>query len=68
MLRYLVKRLDDTVEVLILPNKNDGKYSFVNLTKGHICACKFDSVKDALKDMDEQIKLGKVISYSRVIN
>lgn len=44
-------------------NKLDGTYSFINLTKEHICPCKFESVDDALKDIDEKIKSGEVIRY-----
>lgn len=38
--------------VTILPHKDTGKYSYVNMTKGHICPCQFDSVEDALKDLE----------------
>lgn len=41
----------------------DGTYSFINLTKEHICPCKFESVDDALKDIDEKINSGEVIRY-----
>jgi hypothetical protein len=44
-------------------NKSDNTYSFVNLTKGHICSCRFDSVEDAVKDMDEKILNGEVTGY-----
>ena len=37
--------------------------SFINLTKEHICPCNFESVDDALKDIDEKIKSGEVIRY-----
>lgn len=66
MQRYLVERPLDTVEVVILPSKSDGKYSFVNLTEGHICRCKFDTVAEALEDMDRLILLGRVIKYRRI--
>ena len=46
-----------------MKNKLDGTYSFVNLTKEHICPCKFESVDDALKDIDEKINSGEVIKY-----
>jgi len=66
MKRYLVTRPKDTVEVAIMLHKNTGKYSFVNLTKGHICLCKFDSHAKALQDMEDQIRLGKVINYKEI--
>lgn len=58
-----VVRPKDTVEVLLLKHKISGEYSFVNLTKGHICPCKFKSVEEALKDLNNYIKKGKVLSY-----
>lgn len=61
--RLKVVRPKDTVEVLLLKHKISGEYSFVNLTKGHICPCKFKSVEEALKDLDNYIKKGKVLSY-----
>ena len=60
---YLVQRKNGNVIVSIMRNKSDNTYSFVNLTKGHICSCKFDSVEDAVKDMDEKILNGKVTGY-----
>lgn len=37
--------------VMILPYKDTNKYSYVNLTKGHICPCVFSSIEEALKDL-----------------
>lgn len=53
---YLVIREKDNVVVSIMMNKLDHTYSFVNLTKGHICTCKFDSIEDAIKDMKNYTK------------
>lgn len=66
MKKWLVKRNKDNVIVTIMKNKNDGTYSFINLTKEHICSCKFKSEEDALKDMDNRIKLGTVLSYELI--
>lgn len=49
--------------VTILKNKSDGTYSFVNLTKMHICPCKFESVSEAIADMDRQVKEGIITKY-----
>ena len=46
-----------------MKNKSDGTYSFINLTKEHICPCKFNSIGDALKDMDRLKDCGKIINY-----
>lgn len=66
ILKYLVTRPNDTVEVLIVKNKNDNTYSFVNITKGHICPCRFKSIRDAIADMDKLIQEGEVIRYEKV--
>ncbi len=66
ILKYLVTRPKDTVEVLLIKNKCDATYSFVNITKGHICPCRFNSVKDAIGDMDRLIKENKIIRYENV--
>lgn len=63
IIKYLVTRPNDTVEVLLMQNKNDHTYSYVNLTKGHICPCRFLSVEDAIKDMDNLIEKGEIIRY-----
>lgn len=60
---YLVQRKSGNVMVSIMRNKSDNTYSFVNLTKGHICSCRFDSVEDVVKDMDEKILNGEVTGY-----
>lgn len=60
---WLVKRQCDRVIVTIMKNKSDETYSFINLTKEHICPCKFNSIDDALKDMDRLKACGKIINY-----
>ena len=60
---WLVKRQHDKVIVTIMKNKSDETYSFINLTKEHICPCKFNSIDDALKDMDRLKDCGKIINY-----
>ena len=63
---YLVTRQKDNVLVSIMRNKLNGTYSFVNLTKGHICTCKFNTVEEAVKDMQNKKENGEVISYFKV--
>ena len=60
---YFVKRKSGNVMVSIMRNKSDNTYSFVNLTKNHICPCRFNSVEDAVKDMNKKILNGEIISY-----
>lgn len=49
---YCVVKPTGNVIVTAMPSKHDGKFHFVNLTKGHICECGFDSVEDAINDME----------------
>ena len=60
MKQYLVERPNGNVIVTILSNKSDHTYSYVNLTKGHICPCRFASEEEALHDMDQKIKSGEI--------
>ena len=63
MKQYLVERPNGNVIVTILSNKSDHTYSYVNLTKGHICPCRFASEEEALRDMDQKIKSGEILRY-----
>lgn len=63
---YLVQQKSGNVIVSIMKNKSDNTYSFVNLTKNHICPCRFDSVEDAVKDMDEKILNGEISGYYKL--
>lgn len=54
-------REKDEIDVLLLPHKSDGMYSYVNLTKGHICPCKFNSIETALADLN---RYSNIITYS----
>lgn len=38
-------------DITIMPHKDSGRYSFVNLTKGHICKCEFNTYVDAWNDL-----------------
>lgn len=60
---YLVERPNGNVVVTILRNKSDNTYSYVNLTKGHICPCRFVSEEEALYDMDQKIKSREILRY-----
>lgn len=66
MIRYLVKRPKDTVEVLILPNKDGSGYQYINLTKGHIYPCKFKTISDVHCEMVEKIREGSVLEYQKI--
>lgn len=66
MRKWLIRKQDDDVVVAILKNKADDTYSFVNLTKEHICPCRFKSMEDAISDMERQKEEGKIIRYFEV--
>lgn len=53
------KRKGDCL-VMICKDRATDKYCFVNLTHPHVCPCRFDSVEDALKDMNNR---AEVIRY-----
>ena len=63
MKQYIVERPNGNVIVTILRNKSDHTYSYVNLTKGHICPCRFASEEEALHDMDQKIKSEEILRY-----
>lgn len=54
MKAYNVNRTCGDCTVLLLPHKDGSGYSYVNLTSGHICPCKFKTIEDALNDMNNK--------------
>lgn len=66
MLKIIVEKESETIEVLLLKHKNTNKYSYVNLTKGHICKCIFNSVEDALKDIEDRKNKHLLVDYKIV--
>lgn len=63
---YKITRITDIVYVTILKNKIDNTYSFVNLSKEHICTCKFKSENDALKDLRQQFEEGEIVAVDEI--
>lgn len=63
---YLVVRNKGNVVVSIMFNRFNGNYHFVNLTEGHICSCEFETVLDAVSDMQNKKDNGEIIDYIRV--
>lgn len=63
VIKFLVTRPDDTVLVYLMKNKSDNTYSYVNITKWHICPCKFQYIQEAIKDMDKLLEEGKIVRY-----
>lgn len=63
-LRFIVKKPDGEESVVVIfKNKSDGTYSFVNLTKEHICSCKFKTIEEAIQDMNDRLRKGLIESY-----
>lgn len=62
-----IVRDNDEIDVLLLKNKEEDTYSFVNITKGHICPCKFTSINSAIDDLIKYKNIGKIISF-KVVN
>lgn len=54
-MKLLLNRQEDIIEVLLLPHKDGSGYSFVNVTKGHICPCVFKTIEDAMKDLQHYV-------------
>ena len=63
MKRIKVTRVDGVFDILLLKHKTYNGYSFVNLTKGHICSCVFKSEEEALADLEKYKQSGKIINY-----
>lgn len=61
--KIIIVRPKGIVTVLLLKHKNTEEYSFVNLTKGHICPCRFKSIDEAIKDLEERKNSGNIINY-----
>lgn len=51
LVRLMIERTDGIIQVLILPHKDGKGWSYINLTKGHICPCIFSSIEDAINDL-----------------
>ena len=63
MKRIKVTRNDGVFEILLLKHKTFQGYSFVNLTKGHICPCVFKTEEEALNDLEKYKQSCKIINY-----
>lgn len=59
---FRVFKPSGTVDVLLLKHKGTDEYSFVNLTKGHICPCRFRSMEEAILDLAERKKGGRIFN------
>ena len=63
MKKITVTRQDGVFDILLMKHKTFQGYSFINLTKQHICPCIFDTEEDAIKDLEKYKSSGKLINY-----
>lgn len=64
---YSVTRKDNsTVLTTILFDEGERAFRFVNITRNHICPCKFKSLDEALSDLEEKVKEGSVLHYELI--
>lgn len=64
---YSVTRKDgSTVLTSIFFDEGTNSFRFVNLTRKHICPCKFISLEEALMDLELKKKEGSVIHYEKI--
>lgn len=63
---YLVVREKGNVIVSIMFSEFSGNYHFANLTKGHICSCEFETVFDAVNDMQNKKDNGEIIDFIEI--
>lgn len=64
MIKIYINKPKGDVEVAIMFDRNTEKYCFVNLTKGHVCKCRFNSYEEAIQDLENEISLGNVNFYT----
>ena len=63
-------RKKDKVIVSIVRDENTNKYCFFNITKQHVCRCRFDSIEDAIHDLEtrEEVLSYRFVKLSVCIN
>lgn len=61
--KFRIYKPSGTVGVILIKHKGTQEYSFVNLTKGHICPCRFKTFEEAIADIEDRMKNGKILSY-----
>lgn len=47
----------------IIQHKFTKKYSFVNITKGHICSCEFNTQEEAIEDLYNKYNNKEIAQY-----
>ena len=65
--KYKVIREDGTFLIYLMRYKGAETYSFINMTKGHICPCVFNSIKEAEEDFKNYKNIIKVVEQEVVL-
>lgn len=60
---YVKRKRKDDVIVSIMYNRADNKYHFVNLLKTHICSCGFETIEEAIADMEQRKNNGSICDF-----
>lgn len=60
---YHVNRAKGDAIVMIVKNRQNEKYYFVNLSSHHVCSCSFDTEADALQDLQKKVEAGDILGY-----
>lgn len=63
LLKIVVEKENETINVLLLKHKNTSFYSYINITKGHICQCVFSSIEEALEDIEDRKRKKLLVDY-----
>lgn len=63
---YAVNKESGNVVVQIVYDKSKDKFRFVNLTRGHICTCEFETIWDAVNDMKDKKYNGEIIDFIKI--
>lgn len=57
-------KVDGTSRLIgLFRHKVKGTYSFVNMSTFKITECEFNTIEDAVKDLDNYVENGKLLAY-----
>ena len=62
-MQFIVIKNDGVSRCRLMKHKEDGTYSFVNLTKDHICPCRFRDMGEAIQELDGKRERGEIECY-----
>lgn len=57
-------KTDGKVYKIMICQNDSGKFQYINLTKGKICPCEFNSYGEAFGDLMAYIQAGKIKALS----